>query len=200
MKRASVIIAVVAGYCLIESVALIYPLNPSFSNAYPSSTYVEVLLLAHLLLIPVVGILLNRFFSGPHRWKRRAVVGLLMGAVFLPGALILLVLVSGLLGWIYEAVNALLCWALLLVALIGGIAGSFLAIRKVRRWNVQLNAASWLAEHQSGMLPRERKLRNRAILVASWIPVVTVFFVSLFLFEIWGVLFACSRISLRWTV
>ena len=124
---------------------------------------------------------------GPYGWVRRTFTILLAGAFLGPSAIIALAIPALLLAWAFD-VSSLLFGLLLPVILGGMVAGLLMAVRKSGKWAVRAEAARWLAERQSGVGARERRWRNRSILVASWIPVTMVMLVFLFLPEVWGIL------------
>ncbi len=150
-------------------------------------THPAIVAWGQLLLIPGMAALLSRIMYGPCRWVRRAATILLVGSFGVPVVFTLILLPVALLVWASSVGK--LVFAVLLPVVVGSI---FLClrfvIRKGAKRSVQLESRRWLAERESGVDPRERKWRSRGIRWASWIPVLIVLLVSLFLPEIWGIL------------
>jgi hypothetical protein len=152
--------------------------------------------LGQFLLIPGLAALLSRIMYGPYRWPRRTLTILLAGSFGVPIAVMVVLIVLAvplvLLVWAFRVSHFL--FALLLPAIVGGIAFVLLAaVRKSGKWSVQAEAARWLAERQSGASPRERQWCIRGIRLASCIPAAMVLLVFLFLPEIWGMLSHLSQ-------
>jgi hypothetical protein len=150
-------------------------------------TYPAIVAWGQLLLIPGLAALLLRIMYGPYRWVRRAVTILLVGSLGVPVVFTLIFFPLGFLVWAFSASKII--FVVLLPVVIGGIAlGLRFVIGKGAKWSVHLESRRWLAERESGIDPRERKWRSRGIRLASWIPVLIVFLVFLFLPEMSGIL------------
>lgn len=186
MRKALIIVAAVAGYSLLEAGVLLSVMLPHYEYSN-RGTYEEVALLGQLLLIPGLAALLSRIMYGPYRWVRRAATILLVGSLGVPIILTLIFLPVGILIWAFSVSK--LIFAVLLPVVVGSVGLSLhFVIRKGAKWSVQLESRRWLAERQSGSDASERKWRSRGIGLASWIPLLIVLLVFLFLPETWGIL------------
>jgi hypothetical protein len=198
VRKALIIIAIVAGYSLLEAGLLLSSIvSSSVVYAYPS-TYQRVVYSAQILLIPGSAALMSRLMYGPYGWPRRTVMILLAGSFgVLPAvivAIIALAIPLVLLVWAFGISHFL--FALLLPVIFGGMAfGLLAAVRRSGKWSVQAEAARWLAERQSGVSPSERRWRIRGIRVASCVPSALVLLAFLFLPEIWGLLSHVSQLQ-----
>jgi len=192
VKKALIIVAVVAAYSLLETCVLLSVMLPH--NGYSNrGTYEAGVLLGQFFFIPGLATLLSRIIYGPYHWGRRAVTILFVGSFGVPVVLALIFIPVGLLVWAFSVSKVIL--TVLLPVIVGGIAlGLRFVIRKGARWSVRLESRRWLTERESGIDPHERKWRSRGILLASWIPVSVVLAVFLFLPEIWGIL---SQVNFR---
>ncbi|HTD23322.1 MAG TPA: hypothetical protein VK738_11750 [Terriglobales bacterium] len=184
MKKAIIIVAAVAAYCLFEIVLLLSIVTPN--PGYPTSgTRQTVTGAAQLVLIPGLAAVFSRIIYGPYRWKRRALIILAVGAGCVP-ALVGLVAVGMVLDWVSSRSIA---WLIVLLVLIGCgfIPALFFVVRKLRKRGVALETKRWLAERQSGTSARERRWKDRAIRYSLWLPALSVLLVFLFLPESWGI-------------
>ncbi len=186
MRKALIIVAVVAGYSLLETGVLLSVMLPHYGYS-TRGTYEEVALLGQLLLIPGLAALLSRIMYGPYRFGRRAATVLLVGSLGVPIVLTLILIPIGLLVWAFSVSKII--FAVLLPVIVGSIALSLrFVIRKGANGSVQVESRRWLNERESGIDPRERKWRSRGIRLASGVPLLIVLLVFLFLPEIWGIL------------
>jgi hypothetical protein len=187
VRKALIIVAVVAGYSLLEAGALLSVMLPHYGSPNRWTwNYPAIVAWGQLLLIPGLAALLSRIMYGPYRWGRRAATILLVGSFGVPVVLTLIFVPVGLLVWAFSVSKVFL---VLLPVLVGVVILSLrFVIRKGAKWSVQLESRRWLEERQSGIDPRERKWRSRGIRLASCIPVLIVLLVFLFLPEIWGIL------------
>ena len=186
VKKALIIVAVVAAYSLLETGLLLSVMMLHY-NSLHRWTYPEIVAWGQLLLIPGMAALLSRIMYGSYRWVRRAATILLVGSFGVPVVFTLIFLPVALVAWAFSVGK--LVFAVLLPVVVGSIVLSLrFVIRKGAKWGVQLESRRWLAERESGSDASERKWRNRGIRLASCIPVLIVLLVFLFLPEIWGIL------------
>lgn len=196
VRKALIIIAVVAGYSLLELALLLSSIVSRPAGYSVPSTYQSVVYSAQILLIPGLAALFSRIMYGPYHWPRRTLMILLAGSFGVPIAVVVALVVVAiplaLLVWAFGISHVL--FALLLPIVVGSLAfGLLVAVRKSGKWGVKAETARWLAERQSGVSPRERQWRIRGIRVASCIPSAMVLLSFLFLPEIWGMLSHLSQ-------
>jgi hypothetical protein len=192
VKNALIIVAVVAGYSLLEAGALLSVMLPHLG--YPNRwAYSAVVAWGQLLVIPGLAALLSRIMYGSYHWGRRAAMILLVGSFGVPVVLTLIFIPVGLLVWAYSISKVI--FVVILPVLVGVVILSLrFVIRRGAKWSVQLESRRWLTERESGIDPRERKWRSRGIRLAPWIPVLIVLLVFLFLPEIGGILSQVSSV------
>jgi hypothetical protein len=183
MKMAVGILAAVTFFSLAEAFLLLSILLGPYAAA--PRGYQMTVVFSQFLLIPGLAALFSRIIYGPHCWRRRLVSFLCVGLLGPFVALFLVaVVVAGVL-WAASVHMALF----VLISLVLGVAITF-AIRQLIRLagpaRTELAVTQWLAERRSGLGLRERAWRNRAVRLASWVPVVIVSAVFLFLPEVWG--------------
>lgn len=92
MKRAFIIVAVVTGYSLLETSALLGLLLPNNRSAGPSP-FQSVVLFGQLLLIPGMAAILSRIMYGSSGWRRRALAIFAVGSLGLPASIALFAVV-----------------------------------------------------------------------------------------------------------
>jgi len=186
VRKALIIVAVVAGYSLLETGLLLSVMMLHY-NSLNRWTYTEIVAWGQLLLIPGLAAVLSRIMYGSYHWGRRTMTILLVGGFGVPVLLTLLATCGAL--WVWAFSIGRVIFALPLPLVVGGIAlGLRFVIRKGAKWSVQLESRRWLTERESGIDPRERQWRRRGIRLASLIPVLIVLLVFLFLPEIGGIL------------
>lgn len=184
MRKAFNIIVVVMGYSLLEIVALLCILGPGFVAASRPDFATIFFFGAQLLLIPGSAILFTRVLYGSANRKSRVFGGLTLIAgstvvfwilVFALGILVDRRVPAFALTLIFVPIFLALCFIFLLI------------IRRARKRGVQLEAARWLTERHSGISPRERKWKTRAITWSLWIPTCTALLAVFYLPESWGI-------------
>lgn len=192
MKTALVIVAAVGVYALIET-GLMLSTAPFPVTSY-SGSYAAAVDFGQLVLIPGMAALLSAIMYGPHRWFRRTLKIILLGSLGVPVfAILFAILVVGGCELLVRLHTRYEIPSFLLVALpvcLFALVVPFImkGIRKAGDRGVQLEAARWLNERQSGVTPRERKWRIRGIRVASCIPVMIVLPTFLFFPQIVGIM------------
>ncbi len=194
MKKAFLIIAVVAAYSAIETVLLLSVIAPNPLVRFPDAVQIAVGW-GQFLLIPGMAALISRIMYGPYVWPRRTLMIMLMGAgivLVVPVGLLLFGLSAALLIWAY-GVSRILFWVLLPLVVCAMLSTFVFLVRKSGKWTVQAEAERWLAERQSGVSQRDRAWRNRGIRIAVCIPSLIALAIFLFLPETWGLV-----THLRW--
>jgi hypothetical protein len=151
------------------------------------------MLFGQLLLIPGMAALLSCFMCGPRGRVRRILGILALGILGVPAAVALLIAHAVILDWIFSVtwesrITTVVFILLLLVVVCSITWGLFVLVRKAVRRSVQFDARNWLASRKSEVDIHERCWRIRGVRVASWIPLLTVLCVFLFLPEVWGIL------------
>jgi hypothetical protein len=190
MKRRAIAIAV-SGYSLLETILLLGVIVPSpWMSGWPNLE--RLVPLSQVLLIPGMAILWSRILHGPHQFGRRALFILFTGTLGVPVAVTSFVLPIALLAWAF-AVNRFLFAALMPIVVGVAALGTSFLIRKGGRWGAQSEAQRWLRERQSDPGGYVRKNYVRVCCISSWIPVLTVLFVFVFLPEIWGLISHLAR-------
>jgi len=189
VKNFLAIIGAVAAYSIFETALLLLYLLPQYS--YPLRD--PLLAIIHLFTNPGMSVLFSLILFGSYQWRQRVAVRLSTAPAFVL-LLVLTILPVGLLATILEkkgidlggsAFLAVLWWIVFLPIV---VILSILINRKARERSVELESSRWLAERQAGSVPHERRLRERAIRLALWIPSAMVLTVFLFLPEVWGLL------------
>src|ERR1035437_2606913 len=182
MKKPALIIAVVAGYSLLEVMLLLIFLLPEESLSYQGSRH-AFLALSQFLTIPGMAVLFSLILYGRNHWKRRMAIHF----VTVPGFLMLILLMglpAALIEWAYNergmdlTGSSLFPIASLLYPVVILVMASvliFYITRKAGKRVVVLESSRWLAERQ-------------AIRWSLWIPSLVVLTVFLFLPEVWGLL------------
>jgi len=184
VRKAVTIIVVVAGYCVLEIVALFCNLLACFASRDPGFEPV-FFLDVQFLLIPGAAVLFSRLLYGSASWKKRVLSNLMLvaGSAL---ALFELLFVTAILAD-HQQAPALVFSFIFLPAFVGICSALFFLNRRVRKQTLQLESARWLAERQSGISARERKWKSQAIGWSLWIPICTVLLVVVYLPETWGV-------------
>jgi hypothetical protein len=186
LKKAFLIITAVFAYSLVETGLLLSTFVSRQGYYYPN-TYQATVCVGQLLLIPGLAALLSRIMYGAYRWRTRTLAILLAGILAVPIGITVLAIVIVPLAWTFDT-SRILFDLLLSVSLVGIVFGLFAAKQKSEKWGVRAEAARWLAERQSGIVPRDVKWRNRGIRFATCFPSLLVLLVFLFLPEVWGML------------
>jgi hypothetical protein len=145
-----------------------------------------------VVVIPGMAALFSCFLHGPIGRVQRVFRTLAWGVLSVSaivGFLVALALTSY---WVSSITSvstvAVLTFVLLLLLLVCSVLwGTFVLVRKARR-SIQVDADNWLASRSAQVDFSERRWKVRGVLVASWIPLLMVLCVFLFLPEIWGVL------------
>jgi hypothetical protein len=186
VKRALLIVAVVAGYSFLEAVLLLGVIVPSQSGLLTMPTsYARFAGCGQFLLIPGLAVLFSRIIYGRRKLGRRALLALLIGPLAFYLFLSPFVALVLIFDWTFVASRIML--GIVAVILFVAMAAAFRwCIRRSRKWNTEAEAERWLAERHAGSV--ERKWRSRSIRLALCIPVTIVLLVFLFLPETWGVL------------
>jgi hypothetical protein len=194
MKKALLIVAVVAAYAALETTCLLSVIATNSLEQFPT-TLQAVAGWAQFLLIPGMAALMSRIMYGPYVWPRRTLTYMLLGAgtvLIAPLGFLFFGFSAALLLWSYSVSRIL--FAVLLPVVLGGMIWAFVFLaRKTGKWTVRAEAERWLAERKSGVSPRHRKIRNRAIRIAICIPSLIALTIFLFLPETWGL-----ATHLRW--
>jgi hypothetical protein len=192
LKRALTIVAAVAAYTVFEML-LLMSIAVSPDAWVNPSLYHWIVVLGQLLLIPGFAVLYSWAMFGHYHWKRRSLVILAIGTLCIPAVLIPFSFTVLLIEWI-DPTDEAFGTGLVLLTLCGVAYAAFRFVRWMRRRGVRMEAEHWLTERQSGMGPREQRLRNRAVRWSLWIPSLSVLLLFLFFFEIWG---ALSHVAYR---
>jgi len=183
VKKALCIVAVVTGYSFLEAALLLSHILPICN--YSNREGIEVL--AQFIFIPGLAAVFSLISYGTHHWIRRTLIYLVAGIIGTPVALFAVGAIVTSLVWAL-AISIALFIPLLFLIVAGVTWGLSFVVSRAGRWSIQLESKRWLAERQSGIGPRERKLRNRTIRWSLAIPTLTVLVIFLFLPEIWGAL------------
>lgn len=206
MRSALTIVAVVAGYSLLETILLFSViLHTSYAFGYPG-----FVAWSQIPLIPGVGALISWAMNGSHRWLFRTLRILLGGLLAIPTVLVSVFVIAAAiwpLAWFYDLSRAL--FALLLsIELCALLLGLLFLVRKSGVWGARAEAERWLAERQE-VDPRDRYWRNRAARIAVCIPSLIVLPIFLFLPETLGLIsefnvphvadLAGWRVKIPWT-
>jgi hypothetical protein len=186
VKKALCIVAVVAGYSFLEVVLLLCAITPGILYTNRLQIAVPAMCFAQFFLIPGLAAVISLISYGTHRWIRRTVIYLVAGIIGTPVLIFAVGAIGASLVWAF-GISIALFIPLLLLIVAGFASGLSIAVRRAGIRSVQLESKRWLAERQSGIGPRERKLHNRAIHCSLAIPTLTVLVIFLFLPEIWGV-------------
>ena len=194
MKKAFLIVAVVAAYSAFETALLLSVTAPDPLLRFPNTLQI-VVCWGQFLLIPGMAALMSRIMYGSYVWPRRTLTYMLLGAgtvLIVPVALLFFGLPLALLAWAY-GVSRVLFWVLLPLVVCGMLWTFVFLARKSAKWTVQAEAERWLAERKSGTSQRDRAWRNRGIRIAVCIPTLIALTIFLFLPETWGLV-----THLRW--
>ena len=201
MKKPALIIAVVAGYSLLEVALLLMFLLPEELGSYNGSGHAFIAL-SQFLTIPGMAVLFSLILYGRNQWKRRMAIHL----AAVPGLLVLILLMgfpAATLEWFYSerrgidpSGSSLFLIASLLYPVVILVMASVLVFyitKNAGKRVVQLESSKWLAERQAGIGARERRARERGIRWSLWIPSLVVLTMFLFLPEVWGLLTHIQR-------
>jgi hypothetical protein len=189
------IFAVVVVYSLVETVLLLSWVLPTY--VYPSPTpWQWFVFCSQFVLIPGMAAFFSRIVSGPFHFRRRFLFILGIGLLSPIAAFLLVIVIAFPLVWA-GSIHIALLLAVLVAQIIGFAYALRLLIRSTGRRSIEVEAAIWLAERQSGCDPSERRRSSRAICWALWIPAFTILLTFLFLPEAWGVLSHLYRRQIR---
>jgi hypothetical protein len=191
MRRSLPVVALVATYALLETgLLLAYLTRPWWDYKSDGYLFFAVLLLQFFLLPAVAGVWSHALY-GSYRWQRRETF-IFLTAIF--GVLLGIPSLLGIVALIFWAFNIESGWFLLLAPIVAGLLlGVRLEPQYLTRLSAEAEVRRWLAERKASIDASSRRKRARAILTASWIPVVLVLGVFAFLPETWALLSHLSK-------
>lgn len=182
----------VTAYSVLETGLLLGVLQPNFViDGYQSSYYTAVLF-GQLLLIPGLAALFSWVTYGSNGWGRRAlriVAGVALGVIV---SILAIIGFALLLEWIDTAdfgfgtpswISSTISILLFITFLVGIVWILWIGFKRSGKKSVELESARWLVERRSGISASDLRWRNRSIRWASWIPVLIVLLIFLFLPE-----------------
>jgi hypothetical protein len=185
MNKAPIVVTLVTGYALLETVLLLSVIV--VQRWYLPSSYQIAVLWAQVLLIPGMAALISRLTYGSYQWVRRTMTIVLLAWLVVPATLIAILVPALVLAGAF-AISRILFAVLLPVVLCAMAFGLFLLVRRSGGWNAKAEENIWLSERYAATSRSNSARCNIGIRLGVCAPSVIVLAVFLFFPETWGVL------------